>query len=170
MKTVFVAIFTILIWMHNIVNAVDNDDFFQKEKDLKKIGLDIKEIILRHDVEKILKYVANDGIPCIDGMITFGKVKEDLNDENSWLYGYLFSSKMFEKKYKDELYPMGLEMFFKNASKIQIEVSFMKIKGKKISDYACIHYKAENIEHSPEFCFFFKENAWTFADSPYSCN
>ncbi len=155
--------------MHNIVSAVDNNDFLQKEKELKKVGLEIKEIILRHDVKRILKYVATDGISCVDGMIPLSKVKKDLNDKNSWLYGYLFSPEVFEKKYKDELFPMGLAKYFKDATNVQVEVSFMEVKGKKVHDYACIRYKAENIKHRPEFCFLLKDNAWSFADSPYTC-
>ncbi|MBI4379507.1 MAG: hypothetical protein HY578_10470 [Nitrospinae bacterium] len=171
MKKVVLVIFIISIELCNIVGAIDENDLFQKrEKELKEIGAHIRGAVLQHDVEKILKYIANDGIPCNDSIIPLNKVRKDLKDRNSWLYCYLFSAKKFEKIYKDVLYPMGLERFFREASDVQIDVSFMEIKGKKKSNYGCIRYKATNIEYAPEFCFFFENGKWTFTDSLYNCN
>lgn len=170
MKKIFIIILIILIGSYNIINANDRNDLLQREKELKEIGLHIKEAVLQHDVVKILRYVAHDGIPCNDGMIPYSKILKDSKDHNSWLYSYLFSSETFEKKYKNGLHPMGLERFFREAPNVQIRVSFMENKGEKIIDYGCIYYEAINIEYTPEFCFFFKNGKWTFTDSLYNCN
>lgn len=141
----------------------------QREKELKHIGMIIREAILQRDTITFMKYASRDGIPCVDDVVPYRKVKKDLENPNSWLYCYLFSSKDFERKYKDEFYPMGLDRFFREAPNFQIKVSFMDIDGKEDYDYGCIHFVTPTIDYSPELCFFFKNEKWTFTDSPYSC-
>lgn len=167
MRRVSITIFIFLVGFHNIIWA---NELTRKERELKEIGLHLREAILSHDATVILKYVANDGIPCVDGIIPYDKILNDLKNRNSWLYCYLFSSEVFEKQYKDDLYPMSLDSYFMKAVNVQIEVSFMKDNDKVISDYGCIYYKSSNMEYAPEICFFLKNGKWTFTDSPYNCN
>ncbi len=98
----------------------------RREKSLLKVAEDVRQGILRKDVKTILKYVSKSGIACVDGVIPYEQVKNDLDDHSSWLYTYLFDPALFNSKYAHlGWHPISLYEYFKKSGQVNIKVHFM---------------------------------------------
>lgn len=142
-----------------------------REKSLLKVAEDVRQGILKKDVKTILKYVSKSGIACVDGVIPYEQVKNDLDDHSSWLYTYLFDPVMFSNKYKSMYHPISLYEYFEKSGHVDIKVNFMAGNHNNQFNWAGVHYENSNGIAWPNgsLMFFFRENKWQFVDSPYEC-
>lgn len=157
----------VVLLFSSIVAAIDMPS---AESELSVIGVTFKKAVENHDIDTIMQYVANDGIPCVDGVISRKEVEADFKNQNSWLYAYLFSAKLFEEKYADKYHEIALDKFFRLANNINILADLMVVNGRAKDDWGCVRFESSNMHRVPPVCFFKRDGKWTFTDSPYSCN
>ena len=123
-----------------------------REKELMKIGQDIRGAILSQDIKTILRY-AKRGITCNDSSVPFKEIKNDLNNPQSQLFGRLFGSG-------------SVKEYFQKSTDQRIRVDFMKVKGKERLDWACLRYVSSNYGAGswPEICLFFTDGKWGISE------
>lgn len=97
------------------------------EPGLKKIVSDIKEAILKKDINHFAQYIGPDGLGCTDDQFSYADVIAALKDKSSFLYLSLFNSELLKKicgqEYSDK-YPAISDMeFFETAKDLKVEVS-----------------------------------------------
>jgi len=110
------------------------------ETELKRTVSDIRESILKKDVDHLAQYIGPDGLDCTDTQFSYAEVITALKDKSSPLYLSLFNNKLFKKKcgqeYPDEYPAISDHEFFQTAKDLKVEVSDLEpdwVKVKIIS-------------------------------------
>ncbi len=97
------------------------------ENELKRIVSDIRESILKKDIDHLAQYIGPDGLECTDDQFSYAEVIAALKNKTSFLYLSLFNSKLFKEKcgqeYPDEYPAISDREFFETAKDLNVEVS-----------------------------------------------
>src|SRR6266513_1522209 len=94
------------------------------KREIMTITLELKEAILKRDVQQLLKHIDREGMSCTDERVPYAEIKRDLNGKNSKLYLSLFETERFVKEcgneYDEEYPPISERELFMKAKDLQI--------------------------------------------------
>ena len=82
----------------------------QDHSDFYRITMEIKDAVLREDVDYLMKYVAPSGTYFIDAHYTYEEIRELLQGKESWLYKFLFEDEDSVKKYFEDVPDLEIEI------------------------------------------------------------
>jgi hypothetical protein len=121
---IILSVFCILCFSPLNAKAVKKSSH---EAELKRIVSDIRESILKKDIDHLVQYIGPDGLECTEDQYSYAEVIAALKDKRSFLYLSLFNSKLFKKKcgqeYPDENPAISDLEFFEAAKDLNVEVS-----------------------------------------------
>jgi hypothetical protein len=125
---------------------------------LLKAAVDLKEAILRQDIDGFLHHVSKlNGLTCTDTQIQYQQIKKDLHNKESHLYMSLFDSTRFSKQcghqYPREYPAISDKEFFSKATNMSIEIT------RAADGWAQVTYKSETKGHYPREYTFHKEGS-----------
>jgi hypothetical protein len=110
--------------------SAQTDKKSSHEAELKLVVSDIRNLILKEDIDHFAKYIGPDGLFCTDDQFSHADVIAALKDKSSPLYLSLFNSKLLKEKcgeaYSDEYPAISDKEFFKTAKDLKVEVSDLK--------------------------------------------
>lgn len=119
-----------------------------RREELLTIARQLKEAILKIDSATIVRYVGKDGIVCGDAMVSYGEVKQELEDPTSRFHAELFDSERLRQFVAGRTLgpPMSVKDYLEKARDLTTQVSFFEVKGKKRLDWAGITYTSSNFD------------------------
>lgn len=145
----------------------------KREKELRQISIEFKEAVLKNDVQTILKYISKKhGVTCVDDLIPYKEVEQDLHDPNSYLYLYLFEPQRYNEEFgkEDVIRPMAVKEFFQRATDLRIEVGFMEPERFGFK-WAGIHYGSSISQFGVNVYLYRRDDGekWTISSGLYDC-
>jgi hypothetical protein len=113
------------------------------------------------DVQRLLRLVAADGVPCIDANVSRKHLEKQLGTRGSWLNAYFLGPEVFKQKFANPLTPMSFAEFLAVARDLRTTLS-----DRQFPKFPCVRFTASNIKYAPNFCFRRHGNRWVLGDLP----
>ena len=120
----------------------------------------IRESILQKDPSGLLEYVQPE-----QDNFTFERIKRELHDASSWLYGNLFDTEVLRRHTKHRRL-LSVRDYLLRARKMSIGVGFYEDRGKKRTDWGWATFRSSNFPKGqwPLATFSYSNGKWWITD------
>jgi len=124
-----------------------------ERRDLQTVALDLKDAIVKHDVERILRHVDNrTGLSCTDTEIPYTEIRRDLRDPESHLFQSLFETtrrlRRCGHEYRSEYPAISDAEFFRNATNAHVEIALVDVLPESGELWATATFHSSHMRHA----------------------
>ena len=133
----------------------------EKSASVLKAADELAAAVRARDLTALLRFVAPDGVPCIDSAVSQQELAKQLRTRDTWLGAYFFAPERFNQEFASPYIPMSFAEFLAAARELRSTVP-----GGQDQRYPCVRFVASNMEWSPEFCFRRYRGRWVLGDLP----
>lgn len=127
---------------------------------LDKIAEHLRTAVMAGDVEAVLKYFPEDGLPCGDAIVPSDVYRKKIREKGSRLHAYFFDEAAWKARFADETCPSSFKGEVEKGEPMRIE----RLAGGGPA-HGCIYFSSARVSSS-HICLIKEHGAWVYSGEP----